>query len=72
MADIISWDKAIGKKVKASDDKDLGKIQSITKDYIQTKEGLVSKNYYFVPKYYIQGYDGDNLWVSLTKDEVKS
>ncbi|MDQ3839183.1 MAG: hypothetical protein M3297_07945, partial [Thermoproteota archaeon] len=72
MADIISWDKAIGKKVKSSDDKDLGKIQSITKDYIQTKEGLVSKNYYFVPKYYIQGYDGDNLWVSLTKDEVKS
>jgi hypothetical protein len=72
LADIISWDKAIGKKVKASDDKDLGKIQSITKDYIQTKEGLVSKNYYFVPKYYIQGYDGDNLWVSLTKDEVKS
>ena len=72
MADIISWDKAIGKKVKSSDDKDLGKIQSITKDYIQTKEGLVSKSYYFVPKYYIQGYDGDNLWVSLTKDEVKS
>jgi hypothetical protein len=72
LADIISWDKAIDKKVKSSDDKDLGKVQSITKDYIQTKEGLVSKNYYFIPKYYIQGYDGDNLWVSLTKDEVKS
>ena len=72
MADIISWDKAIDKKVKSSDDKGLGKIQSITKDYIQTKEGLVSKNYYFIPKYYIQGYDGDHLWVSLTKDEIKS
>ena len=72
MADIISWDKAIDKKVKSSDDKDLGKIKSITKDYIQTKEGLVSKNYYYIPKYYIQGYDGDHLWVSLTKDEVKS
>jgi hypothetical protein len=72
LADIISWDKAIGKKVKSSDDQDLGKIQSITKDYIQTKEGLVSKNYYFVPKYYIQGYDGDHLWISLTKGEVKS
>src|SRR6187431_3300789 len=72
MADIISWDKAIDKKVKSSDDKDLGKIKSITKDYIQTKEGVVSKNYYYIPKYYIQGYDGDHLWVSLTKDEVKS
>ncbi|HET7391097.1 MAG TPA: hypothetical protein VFJ51_09760 [Nitrososphaeraceae archaeon] len=72
MSDIISWDKAIDMKVKSSDNKDLGKIQSITKDYIQTKEGLVSKNYYFIPKYHIQGYDGDKLWVSLTKDDVKA
>jgi hypothetical protein len=70
--DIISWDKAIDKKVKSSDDKDLGKVQSITRDHIQTKEGRVSKNYYFIPKYYLTGYDGSNLWVSLTKDEVRS
>jgi hypothetical protein len=72
MSDIISWDKAIDKKVKSTDNKDLGKVQSITRDYIQTKEGMVGKNYYYIPKYYMQGYDGDNLWVSLTKDEVKS
>jgi hypothetical protein len=61
MSDILSWDKAIDKKVKSSDNKDLGKIQSITKDYIQTKEGSISKNYYYIPKYHIQGYDGDHL-----------
>ena len=72
MADIISWDKAIDKKVKSSDNQDLGKVESITKDYIQTKEGIVSKNKYYIPKYYLQGYDGDHLWVSLTKDEVKA
>jgi hypothetical protein len=72
VSDIISWDKAIDKKVKSSDDKDLGKVQSITRDYIQTKEGTIGKNYYYIPKYYMQGYDGDHLWVSLTKDEVKS
>lgn len=72
MSDIVSWDKAIDKKVKSNDDKDLGKVEAITNDYIQTKEGLVSKNYYYIPKYYLSGYDGDNLWVSLTKDEVKS
>ena len=72
MTDIISWDKAIDKKVKSSDDKDLGKIQSVTRDYIQTKEGTVDKKYYYIPKYYLQGYDGDHLWVSLTKDDVKS
>jgi hypothetical protein len=72
MSDIISWDKAIDKKVKSSDNQDLGKVQSITREYIQTKEGLVGKKYYFIPKYYIQGYDGDHLWISLTKDEIKT
>jgi hypothetical protein len=72
MSDNMSWDKAIDKKVKSSDNKDLGKIQSVTKEYIQTKEGSFSKNYYYIPKYYIQGYDGDHLWLSLPKDDVKS
>ena len=72
MSDIISWDKAIDKKVKSSDNEDLGKVESITKDYIQTKEGLVSKNYYYIPKYYMQGFDGDNILISLSKAEVKS
>jgi len=72
MSDVISWDKAIGKKVKSTDDKDLGKVEAITNDYLQVKEGMISKNYYYIPKYYLTGYDGDNLWVSLTKDEVKS
>jgi hypothetical protein len=69
--DVISWDTIIDKKVKSSDEKDLGKVHTITKDFVQTKEGLVSKNYYFIPKYYVQGYDGEHVWVSLTKDEVK-
>jgi hypothetical protein len=72
MSDIISWDKAIDKKVKSSDNQDIGKVQSITNEYIQTKEGMLSKNYYFISKYYFQGYDGDSLWVSLSKDEIKA
>lgn len=72
MSDIVSWDKAIGKKVRSSDDKDLGKVESITRDYIRTKEGMISKSYFFIPKYHLSGYDGDKLWISLTKDEVKA
>src|ERR671918_1419575 len=68
---IISWDESADKKVKSSDDKDLGKVQNVTKDYIQTKEGAVLKKSYFIPKYYVQGYDGNSIWVSLRKDEVK-
>ena len=70
-ADVISWDKAIGKEVKSSDEKGVGKIQSVTTEYIQTKEGLVSKKYYFIPKQYVQQFDGDSIWISLTKDDLK-
>jgi hypothetical protein len=72
MTDIISWDKAIGRKVKSREGGDLGKVQAITRDYIQTKDGIISKKYYFIPNYYLSGYDGDSLWVSLAKDEAKS
>jgi hypothetical protein len=47
---IISWDESADKKVKSGDDKDLGKVQNVTKDYIQTKEGAVLKKSYFIPK----------------------
>ena len=68
---ILSWDEAKDKKVKSSDDKDLGKIQSTTKDYIEIKEGMIGKKTYFIPKYYVQGYDGENVWVALKKENVK-
>jgi len=68
---ILSWDEAKDKKVKSSDDKDLGKIQNVTRDYIEIKEGLISKKTYFIPKYYVQGYDGDSIWISLTKEDAK-
>jgi hypothetical protein len=70
--DVISWDTVIDKKVKSSDNQDLGKVHTITKDFVQTKEGLVSTKYYFIPKYYVQGYDGEHVWISLTKNDVKT
>ena len=71
-AKIAPWDSIIDKDVKSVDGQDLGKVKSITRDYIQTKEGLVAKKYYFIPRYYVRGFDGKNTWLSLTKDEAKS
>ena len=71
MSDIISWDKAIGTKVKSSNGKDLGGVESIASEYVEAKEGVVSKKHYFIPKFFIQGFDGNSLYASLTKDEVK-
>ena len=51
--------------------KDLGDVESVATEYIEVKEGMVSKKHYYIPKYHIQGFDGDNLYTSLTKDEIK-
>ena len=69
----LSWDKAIGKNIKSIDKKDIGKIKQISKDFIQIDKGLVSKDHYFVPKYFVEGYDeNDDIIISLTEDEIKN
>lgn len=71
MTDVLSWDKSIDLDVKTTDHKKVGKIRAVTNDFIQIQKGSLDKKYYFVPKYYIQGYDGDNILLSVTEDEVK-
>jgi hypothetical protein len=68
----VPWEKVKGKKAKSIDDKDLGKVEDIAPHYIEVKEGLIGKKSYFIPKHYINYFDGDNLHTSLTKDEIKS
>jgi hypothetical protein len=69
----LSWDKAIGKNIKSIDKKEIGKIKQISKDFIQIDKGLVDKDHYFVPKYFVEGYDeNDDIIISLTEDEIKN
>src|SRR5574341_1803439 len=71
MADILTWDKSIDLDVKTTDHKKVGKIRAVTNDFIQIRKGSLDRKYYFVPKYYFHGYDGDNIWLSITEDEEK-
>ena len=63
----FSGKRLIDKKVKSFDGKDLGKIKSITPEYVELKDG---GNHYFVPKIHMKEYDKD-LYVLLLEDEVK-
>jgi hypothetical protein len=51
MTDILSWNNSIDKEVKTIDDKMVGKIRNVTKDFMQITKGIVDRQYYFVPKY---------------------
>ena len=63
----ISGKRLIDKKVKSFDGKDLGKIKSITPEYVEIKDG---DKRYFVPKVHIKEHDKD-LFVLLMQKEVK-
>ena len=69
---ILSCDEAKDKKVKSKDNSDVGKVEEVAPHYVEVKEGLISKKSYFIPKYYIEYFDGDKLQTSLSKDEIKS
>ena len=66
----LSWDKVKGKSAKSIDKKDIGKIKELSEDYLQIQKGLVSKDNFFVPKYYVEGYEDDDIILSLTEDEI--
>lgn len=44
MADIIQWDKVMGKKVSSIDGEDLGKVENVNTDSIEIKDGLIAMN----------------------------
>lgn len=67
----MSWDKIMGKKVKSSDDEEMGKIRSISQYFVEVEDGVISKKHYFIPKKYMQQYDGDTIYSSLGKEELK-
>jgi hypothetical protein len=68
---ILSWEDARDRKVKTSEGQELGKIKSVGKGYIEVEDGLIAKKTYFIPKYFVQGYDGNFIWISLIKEDVK-
>jgi len=66
----LSWDKVKGKSAKSIDKKDIGKVKESSDDYIQIQKGIVSKDNFFVPKFYVEGYEEDDIILSLTEDEI--
>jgi uncharacterized protein (TIGR02271 family) len=68
----ISWDNVIKKEARgAVDDSDFGEVQDIGQHYVQTQKGMVSKEQFYIPKYLVQGFDGDTLWFNASEDQLQ-
>lgn len=66
--DLIIWDDLRGKEARGiTKDVDLGEVQEVGKNYVLTQKGMVSKEKFYIPKYLVDGYDGDTLWFNISE-----
>jgi hypothetical protein len=66
-----SWMDITNESVHTSDDKDIGDIEAINRNFIIIKRGFVNVHYYYIPISKVEGWDGHVVWLKITEDEVK-
>jgi TolB-like protein len=68
----IVWDNIIKKEARGGiDDSDFGEVQEVGQHYVLTQKGRISKDKFYIPKYLVQGYDGDILWFDASEDQLE-
>jgi uncharacterized protein (TIGR02271 family) len=68
----IAWDDVTKKEARgAVDDSDFGEVQEVGQHYVLTQKGMVSKEKFYIPKYSVQGFDGDTLWFNASQDQLQ-
>lgn len=68
----IEWEEVIKKEARGINDGDLGEVQDIGQTYIVTQKGTINREKFFLPKYLVQGYDGDVLRFRISEDEARN
>ena len=68
----IRWEEVIHKHVRTSDNVDIGDVDQVGNEFIVVREGVVSVHMYYIPKSYINHYDGSSLWVSVPSGLVSA
>jgi hypothetical protein len=68
----VTWNELVKKEARGTGDFSLGEIQAVGTEYVITEKGTVSKHKYFIPKYLVRGYDGHNVWFSITEPQAEA
>jgi hypothetical protein len=72
MNETIDWDKVIKKEARGLDDYDLGEVQELNEEFVITKKGVVDKDRFYLPRSKAIRFDGDKLWLEVSKDEAEA
>jgi uncharacterized protein (TIGR02271 family) len=68
----LNWDEVIKKEARGKNDEDLGEVQEMGDKHVPTQKGIVSKEKFYIPKYLVQGYDGEKLYFRVTEEEARN
>lgn len=66
----IDWSDTVGKEARGPHDEEFGEIKEIGNTYVKTTKGLISKHDYYLPKYLVDGFDGDKVFFRITQDDA--
>jgi len=72
MRNISNWDDILKKEARGKNDYDLGEVHELEPEIVVTKRGLVDKDKFYLPKSLVEGFDGDKIWFSITKEDAKN
>jgi hypothetical protein len=66
---VIDWDRVVNKNVRTKEGEPIGNIVAHMKDSIQI-ETTGARGQYMVPKEHVEGFDGAEVTLNLTVDEL--
>ena len=70
----IEWSElSLSKKeARGIDDYDLGEVQEIGPNYVVTQKGTIIGKRYYIPKYLVEGYDGEVVRFKVGAQEAEN
>jgi hypothetical protein len=68
----IPWEEVIHKRVKTTDNVDIGDIELVGNEFIVVREGVARVRHYYIPKSYINNYDGSSVYVAAPSGLVSA
>ncbi len=66
----IEWGDILKKEARGYNDIDLGEVQHVDKESITTQKGTLTKERFYIPKKFVQRFDGITLWFTLTSEDL--
>lgn len=69
---ITNWDDIVKKEARGINDYDLGEVHQVDPEIVVTKKGVVDKDKFYLPKSFVERFDGNKVFFSITKEDAQN